>query len=74
MDQFSDKKSVEQAARLASTPAGQQLYQMLRQQQGHDLENAIAKANAGDYSQLQQTVSALMASPEAQALIKQLGG
>ncbi len=74
MQKNSDNFSMEQAAKLANTPAGQQLYHMLQQQQGASLQSAIAKANAGDYRELQQTVSALMDSPEAQALLKKLGG
>ncbi len=74
MQKKSDKISMEQAAQLASSPAGQALYSLLRQQQGAKLDKAIAQANAGDYTALQQTVSALMASEDAQALIKKLGG
>ncbi len=74
MDKKSDKNSMEQAAKLANSPAGQALYSLLRQQQGAALDKAIEQANTGDYTALQQTVSALMASPDAQALIKKLGG
>lgn len=74
MDKKSDNFSMEQAARLASTDAGQQLMGMIRSQQGTNLDSAIAKANSGDYSELQKAVQQLMATPEAKKLLKKLGG
>ena len=74
MNQKSDKFSMEQAARLASTPEGQQIMDLIRSQQGANLNSAIAKANAGDYGELQKSVQQLLSTSEAQALLKKLGG
>lgn len=74
MKQNSDKFSMEQAARLASTDAGQQLMSLIRSQQGGNLDSAIAKANAGDYSELQKAVQKMMSTPEAKKLLEKLGG
>lgn len=74
MNQKSDKFSMEQAARLASTPEGQQIMDLIRSQQGANLNSAIAKANAGDYTELQKSVQQLLSTAEAQALLKKLGG
>lgn len=74
MNQKSDKFSMEQAARLASTPEGQQIMDLIRSQQGANLNSAIAKANAGDYEELQKSVQQLLSTSEAQALLKKLGG
>lgn len=74
MNQKSDNFSMEQAARLASTDAGQQLMGLIRNQQGTNLDSAIAKANAGDYSELQKAVQKLMSTPEAKKLLEKLGG
>ncbi len=74
MNQKSDKFSMEQAARLASTPEGQQIMELIRSQQGTNLNSAIAKANAGDYSELQRSVQQLLSTAEAQKLLKKLGG
>lgn len=74
MNQKSDNFSLEQAARLASTDAGQQLMGLIRSQQGASLDGAIAKANAGDYSELQKAVQKLMSTPEAKKLLEKLGG
>ena len=74
MNQKSDKFSMEQAARLASTPEGQQIMDLIRSQQGENLNSAIAKANAGDYTDLQKSVQQLLSTAQAQKLLKKLGG
>ena len=74
MNQKSDKFSMEQAARLASTPEGQQIMYLIRSQQGANLNSAIAKANAGDYTEFQKSVQQLLSTAEAQKLLKKLGG
>ena len=74
MNQKSDKFSMEQAARLASTPEGQQIMDLIRSQQGVNLNSAIAKANAGDYGELQKSVQQLLSTPEAKKLLEKLGG
>lgn len=62
------------AERLASSPAGQQLLALLSEQGGSKLDAAVASAAAGNYAEAQKTLSALLSSPEAQALLRQLGG
>lgn len=66
-------KSIQEAMRLAKSPAGQQLLQMLQQNGGDELRQAIAKASAGDYAQAKQTITALLDTPEAKKLLEQLG-
>lgn len=63
---------IAQLLRLAQSPAGQQLLSMLQQSGGNELQNAITKASAGDYSDAKKTLSALLSTPEAQALLKQM--
>ena len=58
--------------RLAQTPAGRQLIAMLQKSGGARLNEAIAKAAAGDYAQAKETLSDLLSSPEAQVLLKEL--
>lgn len=60
--------------RLAQSPAGQQLLALLQRDGGAELRSAMTKAASGDYEQAKQALSPLLASPEAQALLKQLGG
>ena len=74
MQKNSQDFSVEEALRLAQSPAGQQLLAMLRASDSGRLQQAADQAAAGDFAQASRTLSTLMASPEAQVLLKQLGG
>lgn len=74
MEQKFDEFSLREAMRLAKTPAGQQLMALLQQSGGSELQKAMDRASAGDYAQAQQTISRLLQSPEAQALLKQMKG
>lgn len=47
---------------------------LLQQSGGSELQKAMDRASAGDYAQAQQTISRLLQSPEAQALLKQMKG
>ncbi len=64
--------SAEDVKKIAQSPAGQQLYQLLQQTQSQQLKDAMAQAAAGDMEQVKKTVSAMMQSPEARALLDQL--
>lgn len=69
-----DNFSMQEALRLAKSDAGQQLLALLQQKNGSELQQAMDQAAAGDYEKVSKTLSAFLASPEAQALMKQLGG
>lgn len=58
--------------RLAQTPAGQQLIVLLQKKGGNRLQEAIAKAVAGDYSGAKDILSAVLSTPDAQALLREL--
>lgn len=73
MDNFGNL-SVEDAKRIAQSEAGQKLIALLQRSGGAQLQNAMQQASVGNYDQVQNTLSALMSSPEAQELLKQLGG
>ncbi len=66
--------SMEEIMKLAKSPAGQQLLTMLKGQDSAKLEQAAAQAKAGDYAHASKTLSAMLSSPEAQKLLKELGG
>lgn len=68
-----DPSSLQQAMRLAGTPQGQQLMQLLRQSGGKELEAAMQKAAAGDMRQAKQTLSTLLQNEEARKLLQELG-
>lgn len=74
MEKKSQDFSMEEIMRMAKSPAGQQLIAMLRQTDNAKLEQAVSQAKTGDYAQAGQTLSAMLSTPEAQRLMKELGG
>jgi len=66
--------SMQDVMRLAASPAGQQLMKLLQQQSPSDLQSAMNSAAAGDYQKAKDSLSSLLSSPEAQQLLRQLGG
>ena len=74
MDKFSQNFSKEDIMNLAKSPAGQQLIAMLRQTDNTKLEQAVSQAKTGDYAQAGETLRHILSTPEAQRLMKELGG
>lgn len=66
--------SKEDLMRVANSPAGKQLLAMLQQGDSAKLEQAKAQAQAGDFSSAGQALRTMLSSPEAQRLLKELGG
>ena len=66
--------SMDEVMRLAKSPAGKQLIAMLQQQNNGQLQQAMTQAKSGDYANASKTVSDMLSSPEAQNLLKELGG
>lgn len=65
-------QDMSQIMKLAQSPAGQQLFALIQKKSHGELEQAMNKANAGDYSGAKDALSGLLSSPEVQKLIKQL--
>lgn len=65
--------SAQDAMKLAKTQAGQQLIQLLQQQNSTQLQTAMDKARSGDYAQAKQALSNILNDPKARALLSQLG-
>ena len=74
MQKKSQDFSMEEIMRLAATPAGQKLLAMLQQGDSAQLQQAVSQAEAGNYAQASRTLSAMLSSPEARKLLKELGG
>ncbi len=68
------EKMLPQAQKMAQSQEGQQLASLLQQLGGPDLQQAMDNAAAGDFSQAQKVLSALMQNPQARQLLQQLGG
>ena len=74
MQKKSQDFSMEEVLRLAKSPAGQQLLAMLQQADTEQVQQVARQAAAGNYAQASQALQALLATEEAQKLVKQLGG
>ena len=59
---------------LASSPAGQQLLSLLQRSGGNQLQQAMGKAAAGDMNGAKALLAPLLADPDIQSLLQQLGG
>lgn len=66
--------SMQEALRLAQTPAGQRLLAMLQQQYGEQLRQVINQAAAGHYEEVQRKMTDLLSNPDAQSLLNQMRG
>ena len=66
--------SMQDAMRLAGTPAGQQLLALLQQSDTATLRSAMEQASGGNYEQAKQALGPLLNSPEVQKLLRELGG
>ena len=68
------EKILEQGKKLASSEAGQELFRLLQRSQPEALQAAMDQASKGNFEAIRQTMSAALASPEVQRLLKQLKG
>lgn len=64
---------MQEALRLAQSPAGQQLLAMLRRSDSGQIRQALDQANAGDLSSAKRTLSTLLDDPEIRKMLEQLG-
>ena len=66
--------AIQEAMRLARTPAGQKLIQTLQQHGGNELQNSLQQAKSGDTRQIQQILNRFMDDPDVRQLMDQLMG
>ena len=74
MQKNSDNFPIDDAMRLAKSPAGQQLIQLLRQSDPEAIRQAMQQATSGDYNKAKETLAPLLASQDIQSLLRQMGG
>ena len=73
MQKNSQDFNLQEALRLAKSPAGQQLLAMLKQSNNEQVKQAGQQVRAGDYNAAMETVRAFLSTEEGQVLFKQLG-
>ena len=71
MQKNSQDFSMQEALRLANSPAGQQLLAMLRN--AGKLEQAGQQARTGNYAQALAGIEDILSTPEGKKLLKELG-
>ena len=64
--------SMEDAMRLAKSPAGQQLLAMLRSQESSHLQQLMQQIKNGDYQSAGSALSSMLSSEKAKELMRQL--
>lgn len=62
--------SLEEAAKLAQSPAAQQLMELFRQRP--DAKKVVNQAKSGDLQQAKSSIDSFMTDPQAKALLRQL--
>ena len=67
-----DEFSLRQAAAMAKSEAGQQLLGLLQSQHGDQLQIAMQLAKAGNFVQVKEMMESMMASEQAQQLLKKM--
>ena len=66
--------AIQQAMKLANSPAGQQLLQMLRANGGDGLNRAMQMASSGNYEEAKKLLNQKLQDPQTKALLNQIGG
>ncbi len=74
MEKNSQDFSIKDAMRLAKSPAAKQLFETLQTQDPDSLNKAMAQAAAGNYAQVRESMSEMLANPQIRSLLEQLGG
>lgn len=64
---------IQEAMRLAQTPAGQQFIATLQKSNGVDLQKAMDAAASGDFTPIKQLLSKALKDPQTQKLLEHLG-
>ena len=72
MQKNSEDFSVQEAMRLAKTPAGQQLIALLQQEKGDKLQDIIRLARTGNMQAAGNALQQILSSSDAQKLVKKM--
>ena len=64
-----NEQAIQDAMRIAQSPDGKKLIHLLQSKHPDILNQAMANASKGDYTQAQKILSSLLSDPEAQKLL-----
>ena len=66
--------SMQDALRLANSPAGKELLSILQSQNSENLQKAKSQAEKGEYDAVQKTLSGLLQDPKVRKLLEEMNG
>lgn len=69
MSKNSQNFSMDEVKKLAQSPAGQRLFELIKQQDSE----AVRQAEAGNYNEAMERLKSFLSTPEAKKLLKDLG-
>ena len=69
-----NQEAIRKAMEIARTAEGQQLMKLLQSTGGAELQAAMDRAAAGDYTAAKQALTGILSNPEARRLLQQMGG
>jgi len=67
-------QAMQEARKLAATPQGRQLLQLIQKKDASQVQALIQQAAAGNMDQAKQILSSLLEDPETKSLLESLGG
>ena len=65
--------SIQDAMRFANSEAGRQLFALLQQTRGQELNSAMEQASNGDLAKTKEAMQSLMNDPRVRQLLNQMG-
>ena len=71
MSEPNQSLSMEDIMKLAASPAGQRLLQLLQQHDSREMQQAVQKAAKGDFTSAKQAISTLMEDPQVKEILEQ---
>ena len=66
--------SMQDALRLANSPAGKELLSILQSQNNDNLQKAKSQAEKGEFDAVQKTLSGLLQDPKVRKLLEEMSG
>lgn len=71
MSEPNQSLSMEDIMKIAASPAGQRLLQLLQQNNSKQMQQAVQKAAQGDFTPAKQAISTLMEDPQVKEILEQ---
>ena len=74
MQNLPNEIPMQELLRLAKSPAGQQLIQLLQTKDPGQLQQAVMQAQSGNYQQAKESLSSILGSEDVREILEKMGG